>query len=111
NHGTANQVYASWCATIDTAAVYWHGCIIRKGTSSSDPNYYYLADSSKAAGHPKYGGYWMVAGKTRHFYPNSDLIVDWYPASDIYTGSCYTVTAGLSGWGASFSYSWQVCPQ
>ncbi len=110
NFQTANVVYDSGCAVIDDVARHWQGCFRRKGTSSTDPDHYYLADASQAAGNAKVGGYWLTSGSTHHRYGNAELIVQWQPGSDIPGSDCETVSIGMSGYGVSFSDSFTRCP-
>jgi hypothetical protein len=85
NFGTANQVYQSACQTIDNGAIFWKGCIVRKGTASTDPNYYYLGDSTNGTG---YGTGSTIAEGADHLnYPNADLIVDQNPSADYSVGA------------------------
>lgn len=110
NHGTRNQIYDSGCISADTSVSNWRGCYTRKGTSSTDPNAFYLADSSQASGQTTVTSANLKTGFTRHGYASGNQIINWQPGSDVSTGSCYQQTFGINAYGASLSRSIMVCP-
>lgn len=110
NWQTANVVYDSGCLTLNDTPAYWHGCYIRKGTSSTDCCAFYLADESQAAGHANLGGYWLNSGYTQNQYANTDLIVQWNPNSDVSGNNCTNTGFSLSDFGATLSESVNNCP-
>lgn len=110
NWQSPNVVYDSGCLTLNDVPAYWHGCYIRKGTASTDCCAFYLADESQAAGHANLGGYWLNSGMTQNQYPNTDLIVQWNPNSDVSGNNCTSTGFSLTDFGATLSESVNNCP-
>lgn len=107
---TPNVVYDSGCLQINDSNRTVHSCYLRKGTNSSDANAYYMADSSQGSGNSK-GSRKLRSLTVRHTYLSPGQIVNWRPAQDQTTGSCGTVQAGATFFGATLSVSYSLCPQ
>jgi hypothetical protein len=103
------RIVQSWCVDLapENGKGHAHACDVQRMDQDNGDGDWYLADEQEVTG--------QMNDMQRLYvyveYENSgDTFVHWSPNGWVSTGSCTTQTVGVSGFGASYSESWEACP-